>query len=105
MVGYLAIHGGPCSTFYFIYSPHQHIPLYHAACLGHVDIVRYLVDKGADLNIKNNSGISELEYTADCKLVLLVRVCYHSFDQRPLFLIELYGNFMIIVYITSQDVT
>ena len=43
-----------------------------AARQGHVDIVRYLVEHGADINIKNNGGVREQEYTADCKLVLLV---------------------------------
>ena len=92
------------STF-FVYSSYQWTPLHWAAKAGHVDIARYLVDKGADLNIKDGTFVSEQEYTADCKLVLLVRVCFHSPEQKPLLLIELYGNFMIIVYITSQDVT
>ena len=56
-------------------------------------MARYLVDKGADLNIKNDAEVSEREYTADCKLVLLVRVCFHSPEQKPLLLIELYGKF------------
>ena len=65
-------------------------PLYFAAHEGHVDIVRYLVEQGADPNIKDERfEVSEREYTADCKLVLLVRVCFHSPDQRPLLLIEL----------------
>ena len=50
------------------------------------------MDKGADLNIKDEDGVSEREYAADCKLVLLVRVCFHSADHRPL-LTELYSNF------------
>ena len=55
-----------------------------------MDIVRYLVDKGADVNIKKDGyGVSEREYTVDCKLVVLVRVCFHSPDQRPVLLIEL----------------
>ena len=58
MIGYQAIHGGPCSTF-FIYSPHQKTPLHWAAEEGHVDIVRYLVDKGADFNIKDQRGVSD----------------------------------------------
>ena len=90
MLGYLTIHGGPCSTFCLIYSPHQWTPLHLATGAGHVDIVRCLVDKGADPNIKDKQyGVSEQEYTADCKLVLLVRVCFHSPEQRPLLLIEL----------------
>ena len=88
MLGYLAINGGPCSTFY-IYSPHQYTPLHLAAEGGHVDIVRYLVEQGTDINITSIYGVSEREYTADCKLVLLVRGCFHSPDQRPLLLIEL----------------
>ena len=65
-----------------------------AAWAGHVDIARYLVDKGVDTNIKDKKyGVCEQEYAADCKLVLLVRVCFHSPDQRPLLLIDLYCNF------------
>ena len=75
MLGYLAIHGGHCSTFK-IYSLHQHTPLHIAAEAGHSDTVRCLVDKGVDTNIKNRFGVSEREYTADCTLVLLVRVCF-----------------------------
>ena len=87
--GDFAIHGGPCSTFFFIYSLHQRTPLHWAAHEGHVDVVRYLVEQGADINIKECSGVSEQEYTADCKLVLLVRVCFHSPEQMPLLMIEL----------------
>ena len=52
-------------------------------------VVRYLVEQGVDINIKNDLEVSEQKYTADCKLVLLVRVCFHSPEQRPLLLIEL----------------
>ena len=45
--------------FCFIYSPHQHTPLHVAAEAGHVDIVRYLVEKNADPNIKDERGVSE----------------------------------------------
>ena len=41
-------------------------------------VVRYLVEQGVDINIKNDLEVSEQKYTADCKLVLLVRVCFHS---------------------------
>ena len=59
MIGHLAIHGRPCSTFCFINSPHQHTPLHLAALGGRVDTVRCLVDKGADTSIKDGSGVSE----------------------------------------------
>ena len=64
-------------------------PLHDAACEGHVHVVRCLVEQGADINIKDNDGVSEREYTADCKLVLLVKVCFHSPEQSSLLLIEL----------------
>ena len=51
-------------------------------------IVRYLVEQGADINIEDEDGASERQYTADCKLVLLVRVCFHSLEQRPLLLMS-----------------
>ena len=89
MLGYLAINGGPCSTSFFAYSSHQRTPLHWAAREGHVDIVKYLVDKGGDPNIKDHFGVNEREYTADYKLVLLVRGCFHLPNQRPLLLIEL----------------
>ena len=64
-------------------------PLHWAALKGHVDIVRYLVEQSADIKIKDSYGVSEREYTADCKLVLLVKVWFHSLEQRSLLLIEL----------------
>ena len=62
-------------------------PLLWAAYKGHVHVVRYLVEQGADINIKDD--ISEQKYTADCKLVLVIRVCFHSPEQMSLLLIEL----------------
>ena len=49
-------------------------PLHFAAGGGHVDTVRYLVDKGADIQHIDGGDVSEWEYTADCKLVLLTTV-------------------------------
>ena len=51
---------------FFIYSPHQKTPLHWAADAGHVDIVRCLVEQGADLNIKDDSGVREQGCTVDC---------------------------------------
>ena len=39
-------------------SPHQETPLHKAAYHGQEDTVRCLVDKGADVNIKNGKGVS-----------------------------------------------
>lgn len=61
----------------YIYSSHQRTPLHTAAAAGHTDTVRCLVDKAADINIKNTYGVSDM---AD-KLVLLIRVCSQSCDQ------------------------
>ena len=62
ILGYLVIHDGPCSML-FINSPYQWTPLQFAACEDRVDTVRCLVDKGADLNIKDKFGVSEWSYT------------------------------------------
>ena len=80
MLGYLAIHGGPCSTC-SVNSSHQDTPLHRIAHKCNRDTVRYLVNKGAYDNIKDDDGVSEWEYTADCKLVLFITVCSQSFDQ------------------------
>ena len=58
MLRYLAMHGRPRSTFFFN-SSHQHIPLHTAAEAGHGDIVRYFYDKGTNINIKDEDGVSE----------------------------------------------
>lgn len=58
MLGYLAIHIGSCSTC-FMNCSYQVTPLYVAASGGHVDTVRFLVDKGADINVKDDRGVSE----------------------------------------------
>ena len=68
MLGYLVIHSGSCSTCFFD-SPNQNIPLHCAAWRGHVVVVRCLVEKGADINIKDDKfGVSEWECTANCNL-------------------------------------
>ena len=41
-------------------------PLHKAAIRGHVDTVQCLLDKRADIHIKDDDGVSEWNYTADC---------------------------------------
>ena len=72
---------------FLICSPHQETPLHIAVHGVRVDNpVMYLDDTDAH---PDEDGVREREYTADCKPLLLVRVCFHSPNQRPLLLIEL----------------
>ena len=43
----------------FVLSHHQWSPLHWAADGGHVDTVKYLIDKGAEVNSKDGFGVSE----------------------------------------------
>ena len=40
-------------------SPHQQTPLHWAAGEGEEDTVQLLIEKGADINIKDNLGVRE----------------------------------------------
>ena len=51
------IHGGPSSNL--VSSPHQYTPLHYAAGGGHVGAVEYIIQAGADINIKDVNGVSE----------------------------------------------
>ena len=51
------------------FSPHQGTPLHWAARGGHVDTVTFFLEQGIDINIKNDSRVSEQDYTADSKFV------------------------------------
>ena len=44
------------------------IPIHLAALGGHLDVVKYLVGAGADLNAKVLNGVSEQDCTTDCGL-------------------------------------
>ena len=43
----------------FVLSHHQMPPLYWAADGGHIDIVKCLIEKGAEVNSKDDEGVSE----------------------------------------------
>ena len=43
----------------FVSFSHQRTPLHKAAGNGKVDVVRYFVGKGADVNVKDKDGVSE----------------------------------------------
>ena len=49
--------GGPSSNL--VSSPHQATPLHEAAGRGHGGAVELLLQAGADINIKDNFGVSE----------------------------------------------
>ena len=51
-------------------SLHQWTPLHAAAAEGNTDVVRFLADRGADVNIKDERGVSEWDYT-DCSWLVL----------------------------------
>ena len=57
ILGYLGIHGGPCSNV--VPSPHQRTPLHRAVEQGHAGTAQFLVEKGADINVKDNDGVRE----------------------------------------------
>ena len=49
-------------------------PLHQAAGEGHVETVKFLVQMGANIDSRDNSGVSECECTTECGSVLLIRV-------------------------------
>ena len=61
-------------------SLHQKVPLHMAAEEGHKDIVECLVDKGADINIKNNDGV---KYITFCYMQLITTPDFISFQASP----------------------
>lgn len=62
-----------CFLFFFRLSPHQESPLHWAAGGDHVDTVLFLVENGADVNVKDNEWVSERDCTNDSGLELLIR--------------------------------
>ena len=58
ILGKLGFHGGPCSNL--VSSPRQWTPLHWAAAMDGKEVtVQFLVEKGADINVKDNDGVCE----------------------------------------------
>ena len=55
------------------FAPRQMTPLHWAARQGKVGTVQILIEKGTDINIKENDGVRECVCITDCVLVLLIR--------------------------------
>ena len=55
------IQSGSHAMFMIVYliSPHQKTPLHWAAFQGHPVTAQFLVEKGADINVKDNYGVHE----------------------------------------------
>ena len=53
----LDIHGGPCSNL--VPFPHQWTPLHRAVIQGKEVTVQLLIEKGADINVKDRYGVRE----------------------------------------------
>ena len=49
-----------------VLSPHQTFPLHWAADGDHADTVKFLIEKGADVNCKDNEEVSECDCATDC---------------------------------------
>ena len=47
---------GECYFLHFFFQ--QNTPLHLVAKEGYLDVVRYIVDKGADVNVRNHCGVS-----------------------------------------------
>ena len=62
ILGQLDIHSG----HHDFLSPPQMSPLHWAVDGGHVHIVKFLIEIGADVNCKDDDGVSECDCTTDC---------------------------------------
>ena len=54
--------------FLYVYFLHQMTPLHVAASQGHLEIVKCIVDKGADIITQDVNGVNQRHYTTASKL-------------------------------------
>jgi ankyrin repeat protein len=86
--------------------------LHKAAFNGHLNIVQYLVSKGADLNTENKSGKTALNYAVEKDYLEIVKYfieaqgldvnAKNSLDWTPLQSAAFHGRFNIVQYLISK---
>ena len=62
---------------------YQLTPLHMAAKRGCTSLVKYFIDKEADVNIKDHNGVSISGNTADKKLALLIHILVNLISVYP----------------------
>ncbi|ORX42282.1 ankyrin [Piromyces finnis] len=90
------------------------IPLYYAFINGHINVVKYLIDKGTDLNISDNIGTAPLHFACQEEKENLDLVKYlieeknvdanvkNSFGCTPLHVACENGNINIVKYLIDK---
>ncbi len=61
---------------------HRFTPLHWAASGGHVDVMVFLIDRGADANARNDRGLTPIHLAKDSRKDLLVFLVDHGADAR-----------------------
>ena len=70
---YTRLTGHSWWTIFRFVSSHQDTPLHWAAIQGKEGTVQLLIEKGADINVKDSKGVRESVCITDCVLVMLIR--------------------------------
>ncbi len=61
---------------------HRFTPLHWAAARGHLDVMVFLIDHGADANARNDRGMTPIHLAEDSRKELLVFLVDHGADAR-----------------------